>query len=286
MVIKTEKWIVAEGDAAQAIIGLNKATIDRLLKIPDARRASAIALYVFYAYTARWQRTTIIRATDSFVAKALGWGRGKVIAVKKCLLELDLIELAVRRGIHGRAEQWYVRVKYVVGKWNPDTGQIDNCSISQTVVESNTNASALVDRNASELLKEKFNKEKNGSAEEISDEDQQQLQKMVAFKKRIEESNRKKEQEEKAAEADELLDLRLSNSRVRIPEGLNKPQFEIRWGAFIKHRKLLKAPMNPFIQNQILKRLNQRPSEACPALDMAMEKGWRSFKWEWFDKCL
>lgn len=54
--------------------------------------------------------------------------------------------------------------------------------------------------------------------------------------------------------------------------------------AFIAHRKKLKKPLSERAIELTLKKLEQRPESAISALQMAMEKGWQSIEWEWFDK--
>lgn len=134
MIQHTVKWAVAEGDPNQWAVGITKATFDRIIKEAGRHRADALALYVFYAVTARWQHTNIPRATNRYVAHGLGWGEGKVISVRKILLGLGLIETVAMRGERGRIrkEGWLVKVNYVVGRVDHDTGLIFNVERDQT----------------------------------------------------------------------------------------------------------------------------------------------------------
>jgi hypothetical protein len=93
-------------------IVLSKPLLDLLLE--EDQPANVLALYAFYYYTAKWQRTNQIRATTAYVAKGLKWGEVKVKAIKKRLKELGLITSVVRHGpsntgIIGH----YIRIKFI-----------------------------------------------------------------------------------------------------------------------------------------------------------------------------
>lgn len=72
-----------------------------------------IGLWMFYAYTAKWQETNQPRATVSFVMKATGWGRDKIRDLRNSLKELGLIEDVQGRGEDGVLRERYVRVKFL-----------------------------------------------------------------------------------------------------------------------------------------------------------------------------
>jgi hypothetical protein len=104
--------VMAEGDPNESSIGVTKYTIDRILRL-EHYRADALALYLFYAYTSRWQHTMKVRATNTYVANGLGWGVDKVKRVKQALMELDLISNE-RVRVDGRITEWRVQVRYVL----------------------------------------------------------------------------------------------------------------------------------------------------------------------------
>jgi len=94
-------------------IFLSKQTIDMLLKIPKKHRSDAMALLMFYHYTACWQGTNQPHATTPYVMRGLGWGDDKVKAVRSILRKLGLIEIVRdtdRRT--GRVTGHYVRLRY------------------------------------------------------------------------------------------------------------------------------------------------------------------------------
>ena len=70
-------------------IQIHKATIDRLLETDNF--VDAMAVYMFYIYTARWQKTARIRAVTTYVSNGIGLSEPRVRRAKKTLIGLDLI---------------------------------------------------------------------------------------------------------------------------------------------------------------------------------------------------
>jgi len=70
-------------------IQIHKATIDRLLETDNY--VDAMAVYMFYIYTARWQKTARIRAVTAYVSNGIGLSETRVRRAKKTLIGLDLI---------------------------------------------------------------------------------------------------------------------------------------------------------------------------------------------------
>lgn len=78
----------------------------------------------------------------------------------------------------------------------------------------------------------------------------------------------------------------------RIKEGIGlacSPLFDLdgfndEWMAFVAHRKKLKKPLTERAIELTIRKLESRPPSAIAALQMAMEKGWQSIEWEWFDR--
>lgn len=76
-----------------------------------------------------------------------------------------------------------------------------------------------------------------------------------------------------------------SPSAPAIPDGLVAVAgFVEEFARFAEHRKRLKKPMTEHAQALLLTKLAQRPRDAIPALQMAMENGWQGIEWDWFDK--
>ena len=113
--IKSPKvTIIAEGDSNEWSVGISKPTMERILKSGMSGIGDMIALWMFYAFTAKWQRTNRPRATVMYVMKGLDWGRDKVRNARRGLEKLGLISDAQQRGEDGKLETRYVKVNYLV----------------------------------------------------------------------------------------------------------------------------------------------------------------------------
>lgn len=74
--------------------------------------ADAVSLYCFYYYTAKWQKTNQIKATDQFCINGLGWGRDKLIRAKKILEHTNLVQKIMKRE-NGKINGWYIKLNYI-----------------------------------------------------------------------------------------------------------------------------------------------------------------------------
>jgi len=92
-------------------IVLSKPLLDILLE--QENPADLIALYCFYYYTAKWQKTDQPRATSSYVMSGLKWGETRFIKAKRVLRELNLIEDADNRGADGRVLSHYIKLNFL-----------------------------------------------------------------------------------------------------------------------------------------------------------------------------
>ena len=96
-------------DIADDLLILNKATIETLYKLDDS--ADCIALYLFYYKTAKWQKTNIIKASDTYVIKCLKWGKEKLYKIKNTLREHGLINVIQRRKDGKKAKRYAIKIK-------------------------------------------------------------------------------------------------------------------------------------------------------------------------------
>jgi hypothetical protein len=97
-------------DIAQRDIILTKASID-ILK--DERNfLELIGLYVFYYYTAVWQKTNQPRCTTSYTAMGTGLSETKIRNLKKTLMELGFIKNVVTKNPQGQITGHYIKVKF------------------------------------------------------------------------------------------------------------------------------------------------------------------------------
>lgn len=105
---KLDGLVLCEGDSTEWSIGINRATYERIQK--EENPGDLVALWVFYAYTCRWQNVNQAYATSNFVMKALGWGDVRFQKAKKTLRDMGLIQDVRQTDQTGRVVGWYVKV--------------------------------------------------------------------------------------------------------------------------------------------------------------------------------
>ena len=105
-------------DRNEEPVVISKHTLDVLLK--QDKPGDLIALYTFYYYTAKWQRTNQTRCTTGYVAKGLGWTEERVRSRKKILVGLGLIQDVVARNEINKITGHYVRIKFI---WTKEKSQ-------------------------------------------------------------------------------------------------------------------------------------------------------------------
>lgn len=143
------------------IIVLSKQTLELLYQQKNAMQL--IALYTFYYYTARWQRTNQPYCTDGYVAERFGISRKTANKYKHELIELGLIENVVDRDKSGKIKGHYIKIKYLLKKEtlesafaepvlpvskNDTVDEVSQCVKSPTVVKLHTNALRKNNKNA------------------------------------------------------------------------------------------------------------------------------------------
>lgn len=100
----------AEYNIADEPLVIGKATIDRILTLDNP--SEALALYSFYYYTAKWQKTTKAKATEKYCRQGLKIGQRSFRRAKSALIDLGLIE-DVQTIKKGKITGHYVNVKFV-----------------------------------------------------------------------------------------------------------------------------------------------------------------------------
>jgi hypothetical protein len=83
-----------------------------------AARVSAAgrALYFHLLYTARRQKTNVVKATDTYLKNGIGIGDTKLKKAKAELKKLDLIKYVKRRDHSGKITGFYIHVGYIPTK--------------------------------------------------------------------------------------------------------------------------------------------------------------------------
>lgn len=92
-------------------IVLSKALFDTLLRQP--KPTDLIALYSFYYYTAKWQKTNQVKATTNYAAKGLSITIHRIRNAKKRLKELGLVEDVQRRSAGNRIIAHYIKINFI-----------------------------------------------------------------------------------------------------------------------------------------------------------------------------
>lgn len=106
-------------DLSDQLIILPKRLMDELLKQehPD----EVISLYCFYYYTAKWQKTNQVRATNEFCQKGLNMGQDRLLRAKKALVKLGLIQKV--KNDNG----WFIKINYIATKkYSEEAGKQDS----------------------------------------------------------------------------------------------------------------------------------------------------------------
>lgn len=102
-----------QGDPNQWSVAITRETIQRILKNPTGDTGDMLALWMFYAYTARWQHTNRPKSVTEYTAKGLGWSVARVRRAKSELAKLGLIADSKTTDGNGRITGWYVEVFYL-----------------------------------------------------------------------------------------------------------------------------------------------------------------------------
>lgn len=101
-------------DIAEDLLIIHKNTIDELYRLPNC--ADCIALYIFYYKTAKWQKSTLIKATDEYIKRSLKWGEDKIRRTKMTLKEHGLINVISKKDDSNKITGWFIEVKYIINK--------------------------------------------------------------------------------------------------------------------------------------------------------------------------
>jgi len=119
----------------QEPIVLSKALLDALLS--HKNYTNLIALYSFYYYTAKWQKTSQPKATTQYTAKGVGWSEEKVRRVKSQLKKMNLIEDITARDASNKITGHYIKINFI---WEATLRVFPHCGFSHTVENLGANA--------------------------------------------------------------------------------------------------------------------------------------------------
>ena len=141
-------------DIARELLIVNQTTMERLFA---EKNQNALVLYLFYYKTAKWQNTTVIRASDKYCKECLHWGIDKLQLAKKTLINMKLIEIIKKKDEQNRISGWFVKINYLEKATIP----ISTIPIFPDVVKQDTNA--IYNNSCEKILynNKKKGKEKN-----------------------------------------------------------------------------------------------------------------------------
>jgi len=151
-------------DKSNEPIVISKSLLDIFFNIKSNQYANiknpadAIALYIFYYYTAKWQKTNNAKATTSYTAKGLEWSEDRVRKNKKILISLDLIEDIISKDKNtNKITGHYIYVKFLWSSTkihpprNPESGNTYPMENLEGNALSDNNRNALSDNNRNAL---------------------------------------------------------------------------------------------------------------------------------------
>ena len=172
-------------DRNEEPIIISKHTLDILLG--QDKPSDLIALYCFYYYTAKWQRTNQTRCTTGYVSKGLEWTEERVRSRKKVLIGLGLIQDIVAKNENGQIVGHYIKINFI---WTKEKAQaaVDRLEMgvdkeeshhpvfpgggeSLGVVNPGTNALSAVNSNALKAFKKTICSGKNPERHDHSEND-------------------------------------------------------------------------------------------------------------------
>ena len=131
------------------LIIFTKQTYDAFLKSENP--SELIALYSFYYYTAKWQKTNQPKCTTGYAANGLKWSESKIRKFKKELIDLGLIEDIALRDEHNKIAGHYIKLNYILKQSTlKESHTIENpqCGNSDSVEKKGTNALSVNNINA------------------------------------------------------------------------------------------------------------------------------------------
>jgi len=116
---------LCEGTPEMYMVGVTKASVDKILTTDSA--FDALALYTFYCYVAKWQGNNSVYAVADYCMKKLQIGRDRFHKAKQALIGLELIEDDPRYDYENkRMGKWYVRVRHISGATLRKTYYVEN----------------------------------------------------------------------------------------------------------------------------------------------------------------
>jgi hypothetical protein len=132
--------------------------LDKIFKQPKENKPSdLLALYAFYYYTAKWQKTNQPKATTNYAANGLKWTTDRIRNTKKVLIKLGLIENVISRNEENTITGHYIKINFIWSQTHTNENQYHGnstlrgkpeCGASQSVGLGTPNALSSSNGNA------------------------------------------------------------------------------------------------------------------------------------------
>ena len=113
----------------QRPIVISKMMMDQLLQCDEKWQKDVGWLFLFYCYTAVWQKTFTPKCTTTYASKALNMSIPSIRRAKKELIRLGMIEEITKHGINKAGKSsiyYYIRVHYFENKVVPSRNRREN----------------------------------------------------------------------------------------------------------------------------------------------------------------
>ena len=133
-------------------IVFSKILIDVLLK--EDKPSDIISLYIFYYYTAKWQKTNQPKATSNYCMNGLKIGYSRFKKAQQKLIDLKLISKIQSRNEKGQIIAWYIKVNFIWKRTTIDRiNQIKQNPDQVKPRSSKSNINTLSNNNINTLIK-------------------------------------------------------------------------------------------------------------------------------------
>lgn len=221
-------------DPADKYLMFPKALYDVFFKQKNS--GDLIAVYSFYCYTSKWQKTNCPKATNGYCMKGLSFGEVRFQRAKNTLIELGLIE-NIKKGNKGG---WYIQINHIAKK--------------ATITKELGKQSSYISKNLEnkELGKQSTNTLSNNSLNTLS-------------------YNNKKNKQKKDLEIKQPLKRTKTLINYFPKDWIDNKNFQTSIKEFITHRKTIKKELTQLACTKIANKWTQFTiKEVCEAIDTAI----------------
>jgi len=238
-------------DPADKYMLFPKAVFDALLN--EKHSGDLMAVYSFYCYMAKWQRTNQVYATNSYCMKGLKFGGNRFQRAKNKLIELGLVE-NIKTGNHGK---WYILIRYIPKKTTitKELGKQNSCNSKNLEIK--------------ELGNQSTNSLSSYNLNSLSSNIKKSKQKKVRKIRRLPSKQKPtKKIEQEPPKKKELIDYFPNKwkSNVEFQKSINE---------FIQHRKTIRKQLTELACVKLSNHcIGYTIEEVCKAVDTTIMNGY------------